>query len=291
MATQWKIRRSSPAILLSALLGITWGEAVEAQDTAQGQNLYQTYCAACHAIGSRGALGPDLEGVHERREHDWLLAKIVEPGRLVAEGDPVTMELIDEYGMAMAALGVTSDQAESILAYLEQFHVAEAPDPAATPDGPMEAPTYTDEQVALGGALFHGRTRLENRGPSCNACHNVDHPDVLGGGNLSVDLTDAYSRMGAPGVSGMMASAPFPVMRRAYEGRSLTDEEIQALTAFLQRVDQEPGDPPAVAYGPMLLGAGAGGVLILMGLFTFAWRGRRRGALYKDVFDRQVKST
>jgi len=293
MPRRTRLQRGIGPIPILALLVLLFPDvgSGQAPDPSQGQATYGTYCAACHSTGPDRILGPGLGGVLERREHPWLVTKITAPERLLAEGDTITLRLVEEYGMAMGNFGITPSQAEHILAYLGQLALAPPAEAATAPPAPADAAPPTRDQILLGQALFQGSRRFENRGVSCNACHDVSFSGTLGGGSLAVGLTDSHSRLGGAGLRALMANPPFPVMRRAYEGRNLTDEEIQALTAFLQQVAQEPGDPPALAYGPMLLGAGAGGVLVLMGLFTFAWRGRRRGALYRDVFDRQVKST
>jgi len=275
-----------PALLLLGVLllaGSGWTEDLSAQEP--GQELFRENCAACHSLGAERVLGPGLAGVAERRDHDWLIRKITEPDRMVAEGDPITEELVEEHGMAMINLGMTGDQAETVLSYLATAAEEDAAAGEAAPDR-----AFTEADVHLGRALFQGARRFENRGVGCNACHDVASPNVIGGGNLAVSLGDAYERMGPAALESMVRTPPFPVMRHAYRDRPVTDEEIHALLAFFQELDAEAAAEASAPYGPLLAGAGILGTILLAGLFGVAWRGRRRGTVNREIFERQVKT-
>jgi hypothetical protein len=41
----------------------------------------------------------------------------------------------------------------------------------------------------------------------------------------------------------------------------------------------------------MLLVTGIGGTLVLFGLFSLVWKGRRKGSVHQEIFDRQVGSS
>lgn len=156
---------------------------------------------------------------------------------------------------------------------------------AAVPDRPDA------NQVRRGAALFEGRVRFANGGPGCNACHEVTHEGVVGGGSLAADLTGSYSRLTGPGIQALLGRPPFPVMWRAFADHPLTEEEIAGLAAFLQQADAEQASQQPVRYGVRLLGAGIGGSVLLMGLYSMAWRGRRRDTVSRAIYDRQVKSS
>lgn len=272
MAARWIV----PAVLLGV-------SATPLRGQADGEELFRSHCVACHSTGADRVVGPGLADVVERRDRAWLVAQITEPDRLIAAGDSIAERLVTEYEMAMPNLGITPGQAESILDYLAR---AEAPGG----DGPAVADLPTEEEIALGRALFEGTTRLANRGPSCNTCHDVTHDLVLGGGSLARNLTASHSRLGGPRTRSILENLPFPVMQRAYAGRPLTDEEIVGLTAFLQRVDARRADHEPRRYGTLLLGAGFLGAGLLLGACSVAWRKRRKGSVNQDIFDRQIDS-
>lgn len=82
-----------------------YAQAPAVRPLAMGASLFQTRCSACHTIG-QGELpaqkfaplpGPDLVGVTDRRERSWLAAWIGAPDRMLAQKDPIAMELYAKY--------------------------------------------------------------------------------------------------------------------------------------------------------------------------------------------------
>jgi cytochrome c1 len=146
--------------------------------------------------------------------------------------------------------------------------------------------------VRRGLDLFQGVARFSAGGPACNACHNVVNDAVVGGGALAADLTESFGRAGAEGVTAMLprkdTPSPFPVMQAAFQGHPLTDEESQALVAFLQDANARHGTQKANDLGPKMLATGVGGVVVLMLLFAFLGRGRKRKSVNQAIYDRQT---
>lgn len=259
---------------------------VQAQDADHGQQTFQTLCAACHTIGGGRLVGPDLQGIAERRSEQWIIDFVQHSQDLVQTGDADAVAVFEEYNrIPMPDQALSDDEVRGVLAYIGEV----AGTGAAAP--PAVVPAATDEQVALGRDLFQGKARLANNGPSCMSCHDVRSEGVVGGGALAIGLTDAVTRLTVPGVAAVLTNPPFPVMQRAYANRPLTDTEVVALTGFLERADEEQEVHQARAYGLQFLLAGIVGTVILMGLYTLAWRQRRRGTVNQVVFDRQVIST
>ncbi|MCX7169826.1 MAG: hypothetical protein NTY41_05895 [Proteobacteria bacterium] len=150
----------------------------------------------------------------------------------------------------------------------------------------------TPALIRLGQDLFLGATRFSAGGPSCNACHNVINDAVIGGGNLAMDLTESFGRLGADGIVETLprkgAQSPFPVMQAAFQARDITADEGNALAAFLQdaharRAAQKPND-----LGSMMLLAGFSGVVFLLLLFSLVGQGRKRRSVNQEIYDRQV---
>ena len=232
--TESLIKLAATTIFIIFTLNIVYAQS--------GEELFSTKCAGCHTIGSGDLAGPDLLGVTERRDTEWLIKIIVEPDKLTAENDPIQRELISKYGFQMPNLGVTEEEALKIIEYLKQFSApsepTETPAPGETPVVTPEKLEKTPEPVQLGDpelgrALFTGERQLANGGPPCIACHSVSSAGISGG-SMAKDLSDLYARLGERGVYGALKSLQFPVMKDIYAGKSLTDEEIAALTAFFK---------------------------------------------------------
>lgn len=68
-----------------------------------GETLFRGRCIACHTIGgerivkNQRRLGPDLLGVTRKRDRAWLARLLTEPEKMLAEKDPIVMELYAKY--------------------------------------------------------------------------------------------------------------------------------------------------------------------------------------------------
>ena len=86
-------------------------------DLDKGAYLFATRCAACHTIGNGDKIGPDLLGVTNVRDVNWLRRTISEPDKLLAEKDPIATALFKQYkevqmprlGLAEADINVLID--------------------------------------------------------------------------------------------------------------------------------------------------------------------------------------
>ena len=87
-----------------------------------GELLFSTRCAVCHQIGAgdgKSRIGPNLKGISERRDPNWTLRWIVEPDKVIAEGDPVVKGLLAAYNnVPMPNLGLSVEEGRQILEYL-----------------------------------------------------------------------------------------------------------------------------------------------------------------------------
>lgn len=87
---------------------------------APGQSLYIKMCAACHTIGGGDRVGPDLLGLPERRQRDWIVSYITAPEAARARKDPIAMALREKYrAVRMPNLDLSEDDVADVLAYLQ----------------------------------------------------------------------------------------------------------------------------------------------------------------------------
>ena len=244
----------------------------------EGETIFTQKCAGCHSIGGGDRAGPDLIGVTALREHDWLVRIIVEPNRLIAEGDPIALSLLEQYNIPMPNLGVSAAQAEAIIAYLA------AQSGEATAPAPQDAspPAAVAGDPAAGHNLFAGATRFENGGAACIACHDIAGVGMFGGGTLGPDLTQTVARFGEDGTASLLGTLSFPTMLPIYGERPLTpDEQAHLLALFQQAASAE---PPASPLGTLALLAIAGAALLFV-LAHLIWRGRLT-AVRKPLLER-----
>lgn len=294
--------------LALALLGVWLAWLPDARAQAPGEQEFKTFCAGCHTIGGGRLVGPDLDGVHERRSEDWLRRFVTSAQSMIDSGDSEAVAIYEEYSrLPMPDAPFSAQQIDDVLSYVEAqsngaaeaaasagaqpaaSSQAAAAGAASAAESAAEAPS--EAHILRGQDLFQGSIRLANGGPACNACHDVVNDAVIGGGILAAELTTVFSRMGTPGLQAVLGRPPFPVMQAAYEGKPLTEDEVEALVAFLQYTDSQHLYHSPRDYGAGLFLSGVVGGGVLLGLFSLVWRGRKRASVYQTIYDRQIEST
>ena len=213
------------------------------QDAIEGKALFyeEKKCNICHSIGGGKMIGPDLKGVTEIRDREWLIRHIVEPDKMIAEKDPIVMQLLAEHNnAAMPVFGLNRKQAISIITFLENPDVSESgssqmADSAVVFSIETILPDVAQEEIISTGALyFNGRIKFENGAPACVSCHHVTQSGLFGGGTLGPELTPAYQKFTGQGLASLMSSVPYPTMSPLFDKKALTEEEKAFLVGYLK---------------------------------------------------------
>ena len=237
-------------------------------DREQGETIFLASCQTCHTVGGGPLVGPDLLGVSENRDKDWLFEWIQQPDVMLAEGDPLATQLLQEFNnIPMPNAGLTDDEVLAVIAYLGADEVAP---PQPTGD---TAPPIIEGDPERGEDLFLGILSLQNGGPPCLSCHAVSDSGYLGGGTLGPDLTKVHERYGDQGLNAALMTLPFPNMQGPFSEKPLTEDEISHLVAyFIQTGEQETSKPNLIFV--ML---GVAGIIVLIIVSHLVWRRRLSG--------------
>lgn len=92
-----------------------------------GQALYTRLCAGCHTVGEGDRVGPDLAGVMARRDRDWLMRFVSNPGKMRTQQDPIAAELVARFPtVRMPALSISSNDTTDLLAYIAYLETQHA---------------------------------------------------------------------------------------------------------------------------------------------------------------------
>ena len=111
--------------------GVSYAEAGNIK-MDQGKYLFHTECAACHTIGKGESIGPDLKGLDQVRDPQWLKKIVQAPEELLDEGDPLANALLKKYeGVRMPNLHLDAEATQLVIAYMEAQSAA-LKTPAAT---------------------------------------------------------------------------------------------------------------------------------------------------------------
>ena len=264
MIFERKLIQTSQALLVA---GLVFGSSLsaEAQDAAAD---FKQNCTSCHTIGGGRLTGPDLKGVLERKDQEWLLSFISDPAAKINGGDPYAVKLQQEArGAVMPTLpGMTRGRAEALLALIaaesklekSQFmgiQISERP--------------FIPADVSQGRAIFMGTTKLKNGGPACVSCHTLGGLGQLSGGHVGPDLTRVFERLqGRKGLATWLSAPATATMQPLFKTKAIESEEVLSLTAFFQDAaqNQQPDASPSslIFFLMGTLGAMAG--LFLMGV-------------------------
>ncbi len=238
-----------------------------------GEAIFQQKCAACHTIGGGTLVGPDLSGVTNLRDVDWLTRWLSAPDKMLADGDPIAIELLKEFNnIPMPNLGLTDAEVADLIAYMQaQDGGAVTVEPAAAQPEVISQPPGDPD---AGSQLFIGERALANGGPACISCHSVDTVRGLGGGTLGPNLTHVYGRFGDAGLSASLKGLPFPTMQGVFSKKPLTDDEVADLHAFFSQADRTT-QKPISSTGFFILGIL--GTLVFLGLSQLIWIKRLNG--------------
>ncbi|MBC8335672.1 MAG: cytochrome c [Anaerolineales bacterium] len=236
------------------------------QSSDEGQGIFEQKCISCHSIGGGIVVGPDLEGVLDRRDRDWVASFISAPDQILADGDPIATGLLAEFnGIPMPNLGLPDAEVESLLTFFE--------------GGESVAPVTSDPlpsgKISRGEGLFTGGEAFDNGGTPCIACHTVGGVGLFGGGSLGPDLTHVFQRYGEVGLASSIQNIAFPTMQGVYAEKALSNQEIADLLAFFAAADSEGKEGVATGATSLFWGAGLLGAGVLFGVMAFFWPKQR----------------
>jgi protein SCO1/2 len=113
------------------------GDGYAISNFDRGQYLFGRDCAACHTIGQGDKIGPDLMGVTNVRDPNWLARMIQKPDQLLDEKDPLATALLKRYkNVRMPNVWISDDELQLLIGYLQsKTATRDAQGPAGTDAG------------------------------------------------------------------------------------------------------------------------------------------------------------
>ena len=98
------------------------------RNPSAGEKLFRTRCSSCHSVNAadRSAaaaqkVGPDLEGVGQRRPRAWLERWVKEPDRMLADKDPIALAVYNQYNkIAMPNLRLSPKEVAEVLDFIDE---------------------------------------------------------------------------------------------------------------------------------------------------------------------------
>jgi cbb3-type cytochrome oxidase cytochrome c subunit len=180
--------------------------------------VYERYkCSECHQFnGVGGTLAPDLSYEGSRAQRQWLISFLKNPQTL----RPTLVLRMPQFNM--------TDQEAAILAdYLGVVLNSPLVDPSK-----IDAKSFSPEKVALGKQLYEVKYQ-------CQSCHTIGSS----GGYVGPNLSNAGNWLTPAWIAAWLRNAQALVPGTIEPRRSLPEDEIQALTAYLVTLRQSGKSP------------------------------------------------
>lgn len=101
-------------------IGTSYTEAKQLPKLSKAEDIYRFRCMSCHSLGTEDGLGPGLQGVTQRRDKAWLTRWLKTPDKLLAEKDPIAVELYNRYNkILMPNLKLSDADVEALVNYMD----------------------------------------------------------------------------------------------------------------------------------------------------------------------------
>ena len=175
--------------------------------------LYDRYkCSVCHRFnGGGGILAPDLSFEGSRAQRQWIAGFLKNPETL----RPTLIFRMPQFNM-------TDQEASTIADYLAM--VMQSPSVKLPNQNP-----FTPQMADMGKQLYEVKYQ-------CNACHTIGSQ----GGYVGPNLSNAGNWLNAAWIEEWLKDPQALVPGTIEPRRSLTDQELQALTAYILTLKKSP---------------------------------------------------
>ena len=163
-------------LAVGGLAGCGGGEDEMTAEVKAGKEVFERNCLACHTVGGGDRIGPDLAGVHERRDHDWLVKWIDDPIGM-GKTDPIGQQLLAEWNnVPMSDSNLAPDQIDHVMQYM--VYASQAGVETTVEEAPMELTEVQFDEAK--GIYFdrcagcHGTLRAGATGPNIQPARTVE---------------------------------------------------------------------------------------------------------------------
>ncbi len=220
--------------LLTILLIAFFASETRAQD--QGKQLFEKNCQVCHKLGGGKLVGPELMGITQLREREWLVKFIRNSKELIDSGDPLAVKVFEENNkIPMQAFTNLSDaEINSIIDYIGNWKPEEKVEFAVDVN---KKDGFTEKEILRGERMFHGLIPFENGGTTaCFSCHYTQNSDTINWNPSAYDLAVAFMEEDGMKIYESLSEPTSEVMEKAHREYKLTGEEIYHMAAYLSHI-------------------------------------------------------
>lgn len=248
--------------------------------TQDGKDLYNKNCKACHTVGGGNKVGPDLKGIVQKRELDWLVRFIKSSKDMITSGDADAVAVYEQFGKKpMPSHNMSNAEVQSILNF-----IAAGGDAGSTAENTNESPpdVFTPD-ANTGRDLFTGKIRLQNGGATCVSCHSIRDSKVDIQGTFAKDLSVSH----IDGVVETMLTT-MPAMISSYGTHTLTFQEKSHLELYLKTVKGNQIFYHSGVSLNMFLLYGFIVFITILAVIHLFWRHTKNYGVKDEIYNRQI---
>jgi len=268
-------------ILIFLALGFFGLKTIKAQN---GEELFKKNCSPCHTVGAGKLVGPDLQGITQKKDKEWLLKFTKSSTKLINSGDPDAVSIFNEFNrLPMPDQNLSDLEIDEIMKYIAGF----SGNIVQNISGTEFIDSATKMNIDNGYLLFTGKKRLSNKGVSCVTCHNISDKKVLYGGKLARDLSLSYINLKAAGIKAILDNPPFPAMTACYKNTPITEKEKFDLTAYIKSVSSGKQNAKSGMAGSSFLMFGLLVFLVLNTILALFWNNGKTKSTNYEIIRRQ----
>lgn len=204
-----------------------------------GEDLFEKHCRLCHNIGEGRLVGPDLIGVAERRERQWLLQFIENSQQMIKAGDPIAVQLYEEFNKSImpSFTQLSGGEINSIIDYVANWKPAEEAVFSVDVD---KRTGFGHDEALRGERLFYGLIPLESTGVgiNCAGCHNTVTSDTLNWNPSALDLAYAFMDRSSINIYKSLTQPTSALMEEVHSYK-MSEQEIFYVSAFLSELSHK----------------------------------------------------
>lgn len=112
-------------LMFATVLGlVAFNVMAGPKEVANGKFLFEDWgCKSCHSIGAQynqdATKGPDLKGVFQRRNADWIKKFTKDPQAMIDSGDKDAVEMHKKYNTVMKKFKMADNEWNDIFEFLK----------------------------------------------------------------------------------------------------------------------------------------------------------------------------
>jgi nitrite reductase (NO-forming)/hydroxylamine reductase len=216
--------------LLVVMAGCGGGGGEMSAEVKAGEAVFTKNCTACHTVGGGNRIGPDLKGIHDKRDRDWLVRWIDDPIGM-GKNDPIGQQILAEWNnVPMSDSNLSASEIDEVLAYIEYATAAGGIE--IVEEAPME---LSEEQFVQAKQLYFDR---------CAGCHGL-----LRAGATGPNIQPARTQeIGTTSIKAILQNGLPGGMPPWGQMGIISGEEIAMMASYIQK---DPPTPPQLSLEEM----------------------------------------